>query len=387
LAAMGNEQDDSGRFGPLGGYLSRLRMPRSPGQEKGFFLKGEASPTEQLVASGVSEGSLWSSEDASAEAFDVADDLEKGFVADEQILASSVRTIAQNGDNFRRCSILSEGSTEFHLIAENLDVLLIARRRSGDRFELYFGNQEEQQAPSPSASPGATPSPQGRRRPAFVLSRNDASDEWTLVQSRCECCVNRPRHLTCEYFGKGQQLAILRHSLRDLPQGKGKVHHLAIHVPPLIGGTQSAIWCPAWTGKDLGRGSATPTRKNSEPLSPCKSGISGQSPISSSRTLTPTVRSSVSFELLPEEQDKALQLFTRLPIWDPEVECLVLNFVNRKPFRCTPRNFMVADGTGQGDRVIFQHCQMSEQSWCLDFRHPLSVVQAFAIALCSADWA
>merc|ERR1712079_853783 len=69
-----------------------------------------------------------------------------------------------------------------------------------------------------------------------------------------------------------------------------------------------------------------------------------------------------------------------------EVESLVLNFQKRDNICSSPRNFMLEDGCGQDSRVILQHGRNGQCTWCLDFRHPLSTVQAFAIAMSSLEW-
>lgn len=357
---MGNDKDVDGLFAR---YLRRLplfpervdspkEMSFSPVDAYGLSRKGS-----QSMVSDASTADLESS------AFDIADDLEKGY-APEVVLTNNVRHPGAPRENLERCSIIYQESTdEFHLMSEGLDLLLIARYLARERrFEFFFSSE----AASPtSANPAASPSSKSeRRRPAFLMPYNEGADEWTLLQTRCECCVHRPRHLTCEYMGKGQQVVRIQHSRRRV--GKALVHHVNAHVPPLVGETQSAVWCPALTGKDLGsRSPSALPRARSGSLSPKKD-----------RTRLPQ----------SPEGDEPVQLCSKLPAWDSEVESLVLNFQGRNNLSSSPRNFMLCVGPLQDSQPIMQHAQIGTNTWCLDFKYPLSVVQAFAIAMSSLDW-
>merc|ERR1712187_464070 len=60
--------------------------------------------------------------------------------------------------------------------------------------------------------------------------------------------MGRPKRLTCDYIGKGQQVLQTRHAKKVVHTAS--VHHMSVYVPPLLDG-KSAIWCPLCTGKDL----------------------------------------------------------------------------------------------------------------------------------------
>lgn len=136
------------------------------------------------------------------------------------------------------------------------------------------------------------------------------------------------------------------------------MHFVDLYVPPLLN-EQSTLWCPACTNKDLG----------------------SKTPLSVGGSSSPTTKSP-SFHLLPPEGAAALHLQSKLPTWSSELESLIQNFEDRVGLHPSPRNFMVqAEG-----KVVMQHAQIAENTWCLDFKHPLSVIQAFAGAMSSLDW-
>lgn len=277
---------------------------------------------------------------------------------------------------FERCCILQQGNTdEFRLVSESLDLLSIAKYvASEQRVEFFFLSEIDTLLSPPASLPS---SHNGRVKPAFTMTYNANVDEWTLVQSRCECCNQRPRHLTCEYLGKGQQMAIIRHSRRKV--GQAMVHNVDLYIPPTFADTGSAIWCPAWTGRDLTCRTPIVFKKN---LNGFRSPSSSPRKNSGSGSVSPTMKGR-----LPEDDDEPIRLHSKLPTWDPEVEHLVLNFteLNRKPCP-SPRNFMLVDSPTQDGHIVCQHASIGGNTWCLDFKHPLNVVQAFAIAMSSINW-
>merc|ERR1712216_177037 len=76
-------------------------------------------------------------------------------------------------------------------------------------------------------------------------------DEWLLVQAKCEYCAHRPQHLTCEFQGKGQQVACIQHCREEIH--KALVHCMAVHLP-----AEETVWCPMRFGKDLGHHQRSP---------------------------------------------------------------------------------------------------------------------------------
>mmetsp|Transcript_18519 Transcript_18519/g.41951 ORF Transcript_18519/g.41951 Transcript_18519/m.41951 type:complete len:363 (-) Transcript_18519:77-1165(-) len=323
-------------------------------REKSIFFPGESLP-ESCTTPKDSENQ---STDDDYEAFDVADDLEKGLANNVGSTGPWQPLVASK--ELMRYTVFLDNSGEHILVSPNLAPRLTARYSAQEkRVEFFYASQDDNVIPS---------SANEKRRPAFVMTRSEDATEWLLLRTKCECCMQRPRHLTCEYMGKGQQVARIQHSRRMVGDVKARVHYVDVHVPPVLSGGDSAVWCPLWTGKDLGSrspastpsGSQSPRRRRT--LSDCQLG-----------------------DLLPSEEDQPLKFHTRLPTWDPEVESLVLNFQDRNNLHSSPRNFMLTDEGGQ-DKIVLQHAQNDKTTWCLDFLHPLSEIQAFAIAMSSMEW-
>jgi len=119
------------------------------------------------------------------------------------------------------------------------------------------------------------------------------------------------------------------------------------------------VWCPVVLGRDLA--DRSPSRGS------CSTPGSRSRPIASGRE-------GEGF-LIEEEHDCAdepLQVYTKMPLWDEELKSLVLNFKDRK-VQSSVMNFMLC-ADDASEMLIFQHAKLSENTFCLDFRHPLSPV-------------
>ncbi|CAK0845072.1 unnamed protein product [Prorocentrum cordatum] len=120
-----------------------------------------------------------------SEAFDAADELEKGLSPSRAGAGAALRRPLGRAGGLRRYfAIRQEGSEEVLLMSETHEVLLWAVPcASSDgavrRMEFFC-----------SAPGGAGP----RRKPDFVLARAEGGgDDWALSQTWCECCAHRPR--------------------------------------------------------------------------------------------------------------------------------------------------------------------------------------------------
>mmetsp|Transcript_21266 Transcript_21266/g.38805 ORF Transcript_21266/g.38805 Transcript_21266/m.38805 type:complete len:366 (+) Transcript_21266:65-1162(+) len=324
----------------------RSRIPGTPS------VKAESSPTRTPISPAFA-------------AFEIADDLEKGF-ADEVPQLSKVCSPAPktNQKLSRYCIFQNEARPdEYQLVSEDGDALLDAKvLRREQCIEIYTGDRGR------SSSSGG--SPENRKRPAFIMSFHEQSDEWIVTQSTCDRCSHRPHHLTCAYMGKGQQVARIQHSRKLLKDKDARVHNVDVYIPPLTN-EQSTPWCPVLCGRDLGSSCPASPSRSPQPRSPTRS------PVRRSESW----RSQELFDLEP------IHLCSKLPIWDDVVQSLVLNFEARM-ISSSARNFMLRQPE-EGDAtagIIFQHAKMAKGSYCLDFKHPLNAVQAFALALSSERW-
>jgi len=78
------------------------------------------------------------------------------------------------------------------------------------------------------------------------------------------------------------------------------------------------------------------------------------------------------------------RLTTRLPEWDGLGQSLTLEFDERRVM-ASAKNFQLACSEAP-EEAIFQHGKIDDSAFCLDFKAPLGIVQAFGAALTAAYW-
>ncbi|KAJ8614523.1 hypothetical protein CTAYLR_000803 [Chrysophaeum taylorii] len=84
-----------------------------------------------------------------------------------------------------------------------------------------------------------------------------------------------------------------------------------------------------------------------------------------------------------------IQLRNKLPKWNPQLGCLSLHFGRKRVKASSSKNFLVYTEDSLDDRTrldsadeaVFQLGKLGSRTFSLDFRYPLSPLQAFAIAL------
>jgi len=161
-------------------------------------------------------------------------------------------------------------------------------------------------------------------RPAFTLTHDAGGLAWRLVRNRCDHCAFSPKSCCCS--GK-QQVACVRHLTKNT--GKCVSNCMEAKIPGLQADGNPVIWCSRLGASVL---------------------------------------------------NEAETLVSKLPVWNEEFECLVLEFEGKRSVQASPQNFQLALPDAP-DKVVCQYGQVGPRMFGLDFRRPLSIVQAFALAL------
>lgn len=267
--------------------------------------------------------------DLEPDALDFADSLEKGLV--REILTEFMIPVA-SVQGLQRFNVLcSEDMMEHRLLSHDYTFLLYARTsleaRKVDIFS-YDPKQDGEQLFQGS-------------KPAFSLAFGTSRAEWRLVREQCEHCRFSPKHVSCLCQGK-QQVAFGRHFTKKL--GNGVSNCMDVIIPGLQEDGTPAIWCPRLGKTDL----ASPKHGANK----------------------------------ARREEETETLVSRCPTWNEEVECLVLDFAGRT-VQASPKNFQLAL-PGRPEEVVCQYGKMGPTTFSLDFKGPLSVVQAFGVALSTA---
>lgn len=162
--------------------------------------------------------------------------------------------------------------------------------------------------------------------PAFTMSFDKDKVDWTLTSNHCEHCQYRVPSRSCKSRG-GQTLAFMRHGKEEL--GGGVAMTMDVDIPAMNANGSSVVWCP----------------------------------------------------LCSDAHDKRLELTTLRPKWNPKLSSLCMDFKGRVD-AASAKNFQLCFN----DEVVLVYGKRSNGDFILDFEHPLSPAQAFAIALTTMFW-
>lgn len=159
---------------------------------------------------------------------------------------------------------------------------------------------------------------------AFTMSCNLSRTKWQLVKERCDSCQYQPTHMSCVCQGK-QEIACIRHSCHKI--GKGINYCMDVQILD-CGNSLHGLTCEAG----------------------------------------PTIRS-----------HKNQNLVTRLPEWNHALNSLVLDFIGRQVVPSAGNFQLVPDE--RLEHIVCQCGKIGPNTFGLDFMYPLTVVQAFGIAI------
>jgi hypothetical protein len=258
-------------------------------------------------------------------AFDIADSMEKGLV--RELVTDFMQPLKRSSRLWRFHVVRSEDKLQYRLFADDGSFLLCARVALEARlvmFFLYNPTDQEEALFDPA-------------RPAFTMTYNESKSEWRLAQERCEYCRFLPAHLSCSCHGK-QQVTCVRHTKTQV--GDGVFNCMDAHIPGLYSDGSRVVWCPMLGKGDL----ATP----------------------------------------PQDSLEVQHLATKKPQWNDDVESLVLDFKGRN-IMSSAKNFQLALRQ-KPEHVICQFGKIGPSTFSLDFRYPLSVIQAFAFSMSTIFW-
>jgi tubby-related protein 1 len=88
---------------------------------------------------------------------------------------------------------------------------------------------------------------------------------------------------------------------------------------------------------------------------------------------------------------KSIRLRNKVPIWNPSMSSLVLKFDRGRVLKASAKNFLCCleedvKNDIDGTKGILQFGKTHQSMYALDFRYPISPLQAFGIALSTFAW-
>jgi len=262
--------------------------------------------------------------------FDLADAMEAGLAAE---ITTSFTAAPPPGRGASRLVVERSIDRMQHLLrGENDEPLLLAICDEQDPSRIHF------YVPTGGDPPLAL-------GPAFTLAaEDDDQSSWTLTTDRCECCEFLPTPRAC-CSGAGRQkcrreLARIYQTREDF--GSCSMITMEVELPVLRPDNTPSLWC----------------------------GRAGGS-----------------------EGQEMLLLESRRPRWNSRLKSLVLDFHGRCS-KASVQNFQLDLATSEGSdedcpklgepEILFG--KTGPNSFALDYKHPLGMAQAFAIALSTNLW-
>jgi hypothetical protein len=288
------------------------------------FMSGSKDNYYKDIAAAIDEDE----QDSDCErAFELADTLELGLA--REIVTDFMHPLRRSSKLWRFHVVRADDRLQYRLFSDEGDFLMYAKvfpDAHKVQFHLYNPNERGDSLFDIA-------------RPAFTMTYNGSRTEWKLVQEKCENCQFTRKHLSCVHCGK-QQVACMKHSRISI--GDGIFNRMEVHVPGLYSDESRVVWCPK-----LGRGDL---------------GLKSQC-----------------------DNYESQMLATKKPVWNDEIESLVLDFKGRT-IQSSAKNFQIAMAQ-RPDHVICQYGKIGTNTFSLDFRYPLSVIQAFGISMSTMFWA
>ncbi|KAK3259664.1 hypothetical protein CYMTET_31354 [Cymbomonas tetramitiformis] len=134
----------------------------------------------------------------------------------------------------------------------------------------------------------------------------------------------------------------------------------------------------------------------SSPASSPASATSGLSTPSSSPPPSPPRPACLSTEFpeegveltphIPAQRFKTMKLRNRRPRWHDQMQCWCLNFYGRVTLASVKNFQLVEENDDENQKPLLQFGKVGSDVFTMDFRRPLSAVQAFAICLSTFDF-
>ncbi|TFJ81699.1 hypothetical protein NSK_006948 [Nannochloropsis salina CCMP1776] len=179
-----------------------------------------------------------------------------------------------------------------------------------------------------------------------AVLRTCSEGYFKLFLNGCEACDKKADKYTCgsgHSFDNRQLLAEINHSVKRVKEANADMRCLSVKLPEVHEDQQTRdVWCPRME----------------------------------------QARKSNNAEL----KTRHFRLHNKLPEWNEALQSLVLRFNKGRVLAPSAKNFLIClDGQDNGEGVL-QFGKTRKRRYALDFRHPVSPLQAFGICLSFFNW-
>lgn len=171
--------------------------------------------------------------------------------------------------------------------------------------------------------------------PAFRMTFSGEKKSWLLTKTQCDCCVYRNRNCECQELVNVEQY--------QEPVGEGLFNIMLAHVPALAKNANRGI---CWSAKH------------------------------GFPSLTTLVNG--------EEHEQAVALENKKPTWNDEAGSLVLEFKGRSIIP-SAKNFQLVLSSNKKE-VVCQFGKLGPQTFAVDIKYPITMIQAYAMGISTMFW-
>eukprot|EP00916_Digyalum_oweni_P006207 GHVL01010718.1.p1 GENE.GHVL01010718.1~~GHVL01010718.1.p1 ORF type:complete len:278 (-),score=26.69 GHVL01010718.1:287-1120(-) len=258
--------------------------------------------------------------------FDIADILEQGLARES--CTEFLRPFKRASKLFRFYVTRSDDRKQFTMYTDDTDSFVMhVRFVTPDKANFYPYNSDDQLF--------------NIDKPIFSMSRKN--DAWTAYAQCCDQCHYKGVNEKCSKKDRlsKQEVVHMQHQMQSI--GDGVFNSMESFVPGLYTDGSRVVWCPQVGYPPLG--TATPEGAH---------------------------------------HPHCIRLKTKEPRWNSDVECLVLEFKGRT-IQPSAKNFQLSLAK-KPEYIIMQFGKVTSNVFILDFRYPLSIIQAFSLALSTYHW-
>jgi hypothetical protein len=360
-----------------------------------------------------------------AQGVSLVDMLEQG--ACREVMGDKCLSPLNKKKAWQETYVESESKDNFRMVDEKSGALLLtAKRWKGDFYISMYEDFPQSFKGAGVGAGGVAPAPGSpqrrllaeRRRYCSVLRLNEAKNGYRLVSCACELCDQQLGKFSCGVAAspdERQVLAEIRHVTRIIAGTEIEARCLDVQLPALTeeDASQRVVWCPRTMAHGVHGSIAEEHSRLRRQGSQGTSGAVGaalrgvevihdpnedaetKDNSDDERERSQSSRGAASAKALDRRisnaapsggdfahnSDKDRYFFmTKLPVWNDEMGSLVLKFRNARVLEASSKNFILADKRDP-ERAIFQLGKHSQGRFNLDFKHPISPLQAFGLAL------
>jgi len=352
---------------------------------------------------------MFMGESSSGNNVDPLEMLEAGIC--KNVIAEKCIKPLERKESWQQCFILSEGKHCFKMYDESSGALLLtAKRTKGGEFyisqyedfpETFKGpvKNGENSNNGPSCDiRDSYPSKQIERY-CVVLKPGSTKSSFKLVSRSCELCDKRLNKFSCgassgQCNGDRQILGIITHRTTIIDQTDIEARCLDVQLPGLLNG-ERIVWCPRTMAKGVHaditlenqrlRSYSTGDSKYGQEQEESKEGeeSDGDERPKNSEDYKAKRGKQLKQKNIPFTKNANGDRYyftTKLPKWNDEVGSLVLQFRNKRVRMASSKNFILTD-KNDPQKLVFQLGKCQSGRFNLDFKNPMSPLQAFGIAL------